>query len=325
MLIFKHKNPEAQLPAKPDVWVVIPLKDAFINELRQHFSVHYSPDGPASADLDSMSAVPLRGVVTNGSTGFTEKQIDRFPRLEIICSFGAGYEGVDVAAARKRGINVTNAPGVNDANVADHALALMLALARGLVQANAAVHAGRWKSSRVERPSINGSALGIIGLGNIGMGIAKRAAAFGMQIGYHTRSVHAGVAWRHYPTVVGLAADSDYLVAACPGGAATRNLVNAAVLEALGPQGWFVNIARGSVVDTAALIEALQGARIAGAGLDVVDGEPEVPAALLACESVIFTPHVAGRSPEVLRAQLDSLLANMGAQFSGRPVPTPVG
>jgi D-3-phosphoglycerate dehydrogenase len=316
--------PEAKLPAKPDVWVVIALKDAFIDELRQHFSVHYSPDGPAPGALARMSAVPLRGVVTNGSTGFTAAQIDSFPRLEIICSFGAGYEGIDVAAARRRGVMVTNAPGVNDANVADHALALMLALARGLVQANAAVHAGKWKSSRAERPSINGRALGILGLGNIGRGIATRAEAFGMQVGYHTRSVHAGVPWRHYATLVGLAQDSDYLVAACPGGAATRNLVNAEVLEALGPQGWFVNIARGSVVDTAALIEALRGARIAGAGLDVVDGEPEVPAGLLACENVIFTPHVAGRSPEVLRAQLDSLLANMLAQFSGRPVPTPV-
>lgn len=312
------------MSAKPDVWVVIPLKDAFIEQLRRHFTIHHAPDGPTPDTLERVAGVPVRGVVTNGSTGLSAAQMVRLPQLEIICCFGAGYEGVEVAAARARNIVVANAPGVNDANVADHTLAFMLALSRGLVQANAAVRAGKWKTSRIERPSINDCRLGILGMGNIGMNIARRAAAFDMQIGYHTRTPRSDAPWRHYPTLLGLAEDSDYLVAACPGGAATRHLVNAAVLEALGPQGWFVNIARGSVVDTAALIEALRSGKIAGAGLDVVDGEPEVPAELLACDNVMFTPHIAGRSPAVLRAQLDSLLANLGAKFSGRPVPTPV-
>lgn len=313
------------MPAKPDVWVVIPLKDVFIEELRQHFTIHHAPDGPTRDALERVAGVPVRGVVTNGMNGLNAGQMACLAQLEIICCFGAGHEGVEVAAARVRGIVVANAPGVNDENVADHAFAFMLALSRGLVQANAAVRAGKWKTSRIERPSINGRRLGILGLGNIGMNIARRAAAFDMQIGYHTRNMRADVPWRHHPTLLGLAQDSDYLVAACPGGAATRHLINAAVLEALGPQGWFVNIARGSVVDTAALIVALRSGKIAGAGLDVVDSEPEVPAALLACDNVMFTPHIAGRSPAVLRAQLDSLLANLGAQFSGRPVPTPVG
>ena len=313
------------MSAKPDVWVVIPLKDAFIEELRRHFTIHHAPEGPTPEALERVAGVPVRGVVTNGSSGLIAAQMERLPKLEIICCFGAGYEGVEVAAARARNIVVANAPGVNDANVADHALAFMLALSRGLVQANAAVRAGKWKTSRIERPSINGCRLGVLGMGNIGMNIARRAAAFDMQIGYHTRTPRSDVPWRHYPTLLGLAQDSDYLVAACPGGAATRHLVNATVLEALGPEGWFVNIARGSVVDTAALVEALRAGKIAGAGLDVVDGEPEVPAELLACDNVMFTPHIAGRSPAVLRAQLDSLLANLGAQFSGRPVPTPVG
>ena len=313
------------MSAKPDVWVVIPLKDAFIEELRRHFTIHHAPEGPTPEALERVAGVPVRGVVTNGSSGLIAAQMERLPKLEIICCFGAGYEGVEVAAARARNIVVANAPGVNDANVADHALAFMLALSRGLVQANAAVRAGKWKTIRIERPSINGCRLGVLGMGNIGMNIARRAAAFDMQIGYHTRTPRSDVPWRHYPTLLGLAQDSDYLVAACPGGAATRHLVNATVLEALGPEGWFVNIARGSVVDTAALVEALRAGKIAGAGLDVVDGEPEVPAELLACDNVMFTPHIAGRSPAVLRAQLDSLLANLGAQFSGRPVPTPVG
>ncbi len=143
-----------------------------------------------------------------------------------------------------------------------------------------------------------------------------------MEIGYHTRGPRHDVPWRHYPSLVELARDSDFLVAACPGGPATRHLVNAAVLDALGSKGLLVNIARGSVVDTPALIAALKQRRIAGAALDVVEGEPEVPAELIALDNVMFTPHVAGRSPEVQRAQLDSLLVNLHATFAGRSVPT---
>jgi len=210
---------------------------------------------------------------------------------------------------------------VNDANVADHALALMLGVARDLPGADRAVRAGKWDASRIYRPSLNGKRLGVIGLGNIGLRIAKRGEAFDMSVAYNTRSPKPGVAWKHYADVVALAENSDYLVAACPGGPATRHLVNAEVLAALGQQGIFVNIARGSVVDTAALIDALERDVIYGAGLDVIDGEPAVPEALMKSSKVLMTPHMAGRTPDVIPNQVKLFLANVEAVLAGKPAP----
>jgi len=207
---------------------------------------------------------------------------------------------------------------MNDATVADHALGLMLALARGYGALDAAVRAGRWQQVRSERPTLSGARAGIIGLGNIGAKIAARCAAFDMRVGYHTRTSKAEVPWQHATDLAAMARESDFLIVACPGGPATRHLVNAAVIEALGPQGYLVNIARGSVVDTGALTSALLEGRIAGAGLDVIEGEPEIPPALLRCERVLFTPHVAGRSPAAIAAQGELLLANLAACFAGR-------
>ncbi len=310
--------------AKPDVLVLIPLKEELVEELRSRFKVHYAPDGPKEALLESLATVAIRGVVTNGSTGLIARQMSLLPRLEIICCFGAGYENVDLAAARSRGIPVTHAPGVNNSVVADHALALMLALSRGLVVVDAAVRAGKWKTSRADRPTIGGRRLGLLGLGGVGTEIARRASAFGMTIGYHARHARPDLAWRYFSNPVELARDSDYLIAACPGGPATRHLINAEALDALGPNGYVINIARGSVVDTAALIAALKAKRIAGAGLDVIEGEPDIPVELLSLDNVIFTPHMAGRSPEAMRAQFDLLVANLEARFSDKPVLTPV-
>lgn len=269
-------------------------------------------------------AAPIRAVVTNGSTGITGAQIEQLPGLEIICAFGAGYENVDVAAARARGILVTHAPGANDATVADHALGLMLALARGFTVLDAAVRRGEWHQARTERATLNGGRLGIIGLGRIGAKVAARAAAFDMQVSYCTRRPHPGVPWQHCADVEQLARDSDFLVVACPGGAATRHMVNAAVLKALGPEGFLVNISRGSVVDTAALVAALESGAIAGAGLDVFEDEPAIPAALLQCRNTVFTPHIAGRSPASIAAQTDMLLASLAAHFGGQNVPCQV-
>lgn len=309
--------------SRPEVLVVIPLPEPTLAALRAAYGVHYSPDGSRDDAVERVAGAPIRAVVTNGSTGFTAAQMARFDRLEILCATGAGHENIDVAAARSRGIAVTHAPGANDATVADHALALMLALARGLVGLDRSVRAGEWKSSRADRPTLNGACLGILGLGNVGTRIASRAAAFDMAIGYHTRRPR-DVAWRHHPSLAELARASDFLVVACPGGPSTRHLVNREVLEALGPGGYLVNVARGSVVDTPALIEALRARRIAGAGLDVIEGEPEVPSALLKLDNVLLTPHVAGRSPAAFAAQRKALLANLAAHFAGRPLASPV-
>lgn len=291
--------------------------------LRQRYVVHYAPEGPNGDVLDRYRGSGVRAVVTNGSTGFTDAQMEKLPGLGMVCCFGAGYEGVDLKAAQRRGIVVTNAPGANDATVADHALALALGIARGLPAFDRAVREGRWSESRAERPTMNGSRAGIIGLGRIGMGIARRAAAFEMSVAYHTRTPRPDVPWRHFPGARELARESDFLFIACPGGPSTRHMVDQGVLDALGPSGYLVNIARGSVVSTPALIAALGGGRIAGAALDVIEGEPAVPPELLASERVLFTPHIAGRSPAALQRQLDMLCANL-AHLAGKPAPTPV-
>lgn len=294
--------------------VIIPLTERALAALQREYEVEYLPHMPSRA---------VRAIVTNGSTGLSAAQMAALPALEIVCCYGAGYENVDLAAARERGVAVAHAPGVNDETVADHALALMLALARGIASVDRAVKAGRWRTSRGERPTLHGARLGLIGLGNIGAKIAARAQAFGMSIGYHTRRSRE-VAWRHFTNVVELARNSDFLVAACPGGHATRHIVNDAVLAALGPGGFLVNVSRGSVVDTAALARALQSNQIAGAGLDVLEEEPEVPTALLAAENVVLTPHIAGRSPAAVAAQTAALLASLQAHFGRRALPFPV-
>lgn len=302
----------------PEILAVIPLPAPTVESLGKIYALHYEPDGPSGAVLERYAGARIRAVVTNGSTGFSAGQMKRFPELRVVCAFGAGYENIDVAEARARGIEVANAPGANAATVADHALGFMLALARGFALVDKAVRNGQWKSSRQERPALNGARLGILGLGTVGMLIAKRAAAFDMRIDYHNRKPRPGIDWTFHETPMALAAESDFLVAACPGGPGTRHIVNAEVLNALGPRGFLVNIARGSVVDTEALTQALKARSIAGAGLDVIEGEPEVPPDLLALDNVLFTPHMAGRSPAALLAQRDILLANLEAGLAGK-------
>jgi lactate dehydrogenase-like 2-hydroxyacid dehydrogenase len=267
----------------------------------------------------------IQAVLTNGSTGLSAEEITALPRLEIICAQGAGYEKIDVGTARARNIIVTYGPGTNDASVADHAMTLLMSIARGIPQADAAVRRGEWAGARQPRPMIFGKKLGILGLGNIGQQIARRGAlGFDMIVAYHNRTPREDVPYLYCPTPAALAEWADFLVISTPGGAQTRHLIDRKVLDALGPQGFLINIARGSVVDTAALIEALQDHRIAGAALDVVDGEPEVPKELMPLTNLIMTPHIAGRSPEAVLATLQGVLDNLTAHFNGQPVLTPV-
>lgn len=271
----------------------------------------------------------FRAVLTHGSAGLTAGEIAQLPNIEIISALGAGHENIDHGAARARGISVTHGPGTNASTVADHAMALLLAVVRGIVPGHAAVHRGEWQAARASRivsPIVTGKRLGILGLGTIGLEIARRGAGgFGMAVGYHNRSPRPGTDHVYFPSALALAEWCDFLVVAAPGGAATKGLVNADVLTALGDDGYLVNIGRGSVVDTAALVAALRDGRIAGAALDVVDGEPHVPADLLAQPNVILTPHTAGRSPESIEAMVGLVIANLTAHFAGKPVLTPVG
>lgn len=280
-------------------------------------------DPEARARAIREHASEIRAVLTRGSTGFTADEMAALPNLEVVSCLGVGFENVDLEAAEAKGIVVTNGPGANATSVADHAMALLLGTVRRLPASDAAVRRGSWQP--VMAPQLTGKRMGVLGMGSIGMEIAKRAAnGFGMSIGYHNRRPQAESAYTYYASPLALAANSDFLIIATPGGTSTSRLVDAAVLDALGPDGYLVNIARGSVVDTDALIHALSEGRIAGAGLDVVDGEPVVPAALLALENVVLTPHSAGRSPEAAVATVRLFLDNLQAHFSGLQVYTPV-
>ena len=271
----------------------------------------------------------VRAVLTNGRGGLSGDEMALLPKLEVVCAVGAGYEAVDLDTAERRGIAVANSPDTNASAVADSAMMLLMAATRHLRQADRHVHSGGWQDQwRVDTPTISGKRLGILGLGTIGGKIAHRAAdGFDMEVGYHNRKEVAGSPYLYFASLVELAAWADFLVCAAPGGAGTRHLVNADVLTALGPQGYVVNIGRGTVLDTAALIDALQAKRIAGAGLDVLEGEPSVPPLLpqlLQFDSVVVTPHCAGRAPEARVAATASILANLNAHFSGKPLPSPV-
>ena len=271
----------------------------------------------------------VKAVLTNGRGGISGDEMGLLPHLEIVCTVGAGHEAVDLDTARRRGIAVANCPDTNASAVADSAMMLLMASTRHLLQADRFVRAGGWQDQwRIDTQTISGKRLGILGLGTIGSRIAHRAArGFDMEVGYHNRRPVPGCSYRYFRSLVELATWADFLIVAAPGGAGTRHLVNADVLSALGPKGYLVNIGRGTVVDTAALIDALRSNRIAGAGLDVVEGEPNVPPRLpelLQFDNVVVTPHCAGRAPEARTAATALILANLNAYFAGKPLPSPV-
>ena len=309
---------------KPDIIVAIPMSVPDLATLGQDYTVHHAPRPADRAAMFAHIGAGARALLTNGTIGLSATEMAMLPQLGIVACQGAGFENVDRAAARARGITVTHGPGTNAACVADHAFALLATAVRGIPAADSAVRGGAWAEARGVRPALNGKRLGIFGLGTIGTLIARRAAGFEMAIFYHNRRPRPDISFPWQPSLTALAAASDFLVIATPGGAGTRHAVNAEVLAALGPGGFVVNIGRGSVIDTPALIAALTDGTIAGAALDVFEGEPDVPAALRALPNVVLTPHIAGRSPESAAATLDLARRNFAAYFAGRPVLTPV-
>lgn len=288
------------------------------------FRLIVAPTPQTRADAVREHAEQITAVLTRGPLGLRADEIDALHKLEIITVIGAGYEQVDLAAAQRRGIVVTNGAGVNASSVADHALALLLASVRNVPQLDALVRRSGW--TREMRPSLAGKRLGVLGLGAVGMAIAKRCAlGFDMQVSYHNRRPRLDVGYQYCATVLELAAHCDFLVVATPGGSGTEHLVGSAELQALGRDGFIVNIARASVIDTAALLQALQSGQIAGAGLDVFDDEPRVPDAFKTLDNVVLTPHVAGLSPDAVEATVVMVVENLRAYFAGLPVLTPVG
>jgi len=288
------------------------------------YDLTYAPTAGERAAAIATHGARFRAVLTIGVLGLTADEIAAMPALELICCMGAGYELVDLDAARARGIALANGQGTNDDCVADHAFGLVIAAMRNLRQLDRLCREGVWRLAIPQPPNVSGKRIGILGLGTIGQKIARRAGAFDMPVGYHNRSPRPGVSHRYFDSLEALAQWCDVLVCAAPGGPATRHIVNAQVLHALGPQGFLVNIGRGSLVDTEALATALRGGHLAGAGLDVYESEPERPEALIGLDNVILTPHLAGWSPEATQASFDRFLANASGHFSGLGVVSPV-
>jgi len=259
--------------------------------------------------------------------------LDQLPNLSIVATFGVGTGAgggtgiVDVDAARARGLMVTYGPGSNAASVADLALAFMLALSRRLIHFDRFAREGRWAESGSKggyTSTLTGKSVGILGLGNIGARVARRCEGFDMTVAYHQRTVRQDVPYRYCPSPAALAQACHYLVVCVPDAPETRGLVDAGVLAALGPEGYLVNVARGAVVDEAALMQALRSGTIAGAGLDVFWNEPKIPPALAAMENVVLSPHRAAFTHDSTIAMRDMMLENLLAHFEGRPVPNPV-
>jgi hydroxypyruvate reductase len=313
-----------QVLSKPDVLVVAKLWPPMMESLQEAFTVHdrtHESDPSAFAKI----APSIRAISGAGESKVPGSLIAQLPALEVISVFGVGYDGYDVAAARARGVPVTNTPDVLTDEVADMGLGLMLSIARRIPHADRYVRAGNWPSGPMPLArKVSGARLGIVGLGRIGQAIAKRASSFGMHIAYTTRTARSDVPYSYFPSAVALAAEVDFLMVITPGGAATKGLINAGVLKALGPQGYLINVARGSVVDQAALIKALQEGVIAGAALDVFEDEPNVPEALRAMDNVVLTPHIASATWQTRQAMADLAFGNLQAHFAGKPLLTPV-
>jgi lactate dehydrogenase-like 2-hydroxyacid dehydrogenase len=260
----------------------------------------------------------VRGVVGGPVPGTL---IDRLPKLEIISSFGVGYESVDVHAARSRGIRVTNTPNVLNDAVAELAIGLMIALARQLPQADSFVRSGKWTAASYPLTSeLTGRTVGIVGLGRIGKEIAARAHAMRMRVVYHGRKRQADEPYAFYPVLLEMARDVDWLVLAAPGGPGTERLVTRDVLEALGPTGRMVNVGRGSLVDQDALEDLLLTGKLGGAALDVFNDEPNVSPGLLRLKNVVLSPHQGSATVRTREKMSALVVANLDAHFSGEPL-----
>jgi len=298
-----------------DIIVTAPLPPFLYDPLKADYRCH---DYHQAADKPSLLAAhgaKIRGLVQGGGTVTRTSLLDALPNLEIISVFGVGYDGVSVAYCKQRGVKVTNTPDVLTDDVADVALALILMTGRGFVRANRFVQAGEWEKRSPELATkLSGRKVGVLGLGRIGKAIAQRVAAMGMEVAYTGRKPQ-GVGYEYVPELKALAAAADFLVVSCPGGEATRNMVNAEVLAALGKKGTLINIARGSIVDEPALVAALQAGTIKGAGLDVFADEPHVPAPLLKMDNVVLLPHVGSATRETRQAMGDLCKANLDAWF----------
>jgi hydroxypyruvate reductase len=309
---------------KPSALILAPLPDFLLQPLQAAYVCHHYFHAEDKAALLVQEGAEIRCAVMNGGTVTPVTLLEQLPKLEIMSVFGVGYDGVPVDWCQEHGIRVTNTPDVLTEDVADTASALVLMTSRRLITANRFLHDGAWpKGAFPLAHALRGKLAGIVGLGRIGKAIAHRLEAHGMRIAYYGRSKQ-DVSWEYVGSLTALAQAVDFLVVACPGGAATKHLINADVLAALGAKGTLINIARGSVVDETALIAALKNGTIRGAGLDVFENEPQVPEALLQCENAVLLPHLGSGTHETRAEMARLVVENLAAHFSGAVLLTPV-
>lgn len=311
------------------VLLLHPVDTYLEQELDRRFRLLRLDDAPVDrrGDFLRAHAASVRAVVTAGGSGGDAALIDQLPRLEIIACYSVGFDRVDLARCRERGVRVTNTPGVLTDDVADLAVGLAIAALRRIPQADRYIRAGLWKTSGhyALTTRFSGKRVGIIGLGRIGLGIAKRVEAFGCPVSYYQRTRHSCYPnYTFLPTVVELAANSDVLVVACSLNEQSRGIVSREVIEALGPSGVLVNVGRGAHVDEPELVAALADGRLGGAGLDVFAAEPDVPEALMALDNVVLAPHVGSGTSETRKAMGDLVLGNLEAHVLDKPLLTPV-
>lgn len=302
-----------------------PLLPAEMELLEERYTVLRLWESRTPEVLIQDNALNIQGVLsTYNGGGVSKSLIKALPNLEIITQFGVGYDNIDIDAAQGRGVAVTNTPDVLTDDTADVALYLLLNVARRAVEADMFVRVGRWQSGAFPlSTSVSGKRVGIVGLGQIGKAIAQRVAAFNTDVLYYGRS-KKDVPYTYYDDLMALARDSDFLVLACAGGPETENLINAKILTELGPKGYVINIARGSVLNEEDLLIALRNQTIAGAGLDVFADEPNVPEAMIKMDNVVLSPHAGSGTVETRSKMGHLVLDNLDAHFSGKPLLTPV-
>jgi lactate dehydrogenase-like 2-hydroxyacid dehydrogenase len=295
---------------RPDLLLVSAVSPALEAELGKRFTLH---DQPGSG---------VRAMVGGGMSVIDGELLARLPALEIIAIHGVGHDGIDLEAARSRSVRVTLTPDVLTDDVADLAIALMLDVQRRVSRNDRAVREGGWNVNLARRAS--GRRIGLFGMGRIGQAIARRAAPFAAEILYTSRSAKPELPWRFVADVETLARSCDVLIVAASAGAGTHRAIGAAAIEALGPNGVLINIARGSILDESALVEALGAGRLGGAGLDVFADEPRVPDALKRMDQVVLSPHQGSATREGRAAMAALVLANLDAHFAGRPLPSAI-
>ncbi|HBZ1364740.1 TPA: 2-hydroxyacid dehydrogenase [Klebsiella pneumoniae] len=308
--------------------LIIPnkLPDYLVSQVSKKFNIVWLSDIIENDQWFEKQGDAVELVLTNASSGIDSRLINRLSGLKMIAINGVGFDAVDLVAAKQRKITVTNTPDVLNDCVADHAMALMLGISRRINESERYLRDGKW-ASQGKFPlgkKLGGKICGIVGLGNIGQAVALRAQAFGMHIHYFSRKQKTELSWPYHASVISLAEVSNYLVITLPGGDDTYHMISQSVLEALGPEGYIVNVSRGSVVDENALTIALENEKIAGAALDVYEYEPQVPVSLLSAENVLLTPHIGSSTHETAKAMADLVVENMLAFSQGKPVLTPV-